>query len=321
MNWLRGLAHIMSPAGRSGRLSVLIFHRVLPAPDPMFPEEPDAERFALLLRWLRAQFEVLPLDQAISALAQGRLPARALAITFDDGYADNHDVALPELRAQGLNATFFVASGFLDGGRMWNDTVIEALRGAQGDELDLTALDLGRHRIGSHAQRRQAIDRLLPRIKYLAPAQRETIVAAVATLAGVEPPRDLMMTSDQLRALRAAGMGIGGHTRSHPILARLDDAQAQAEIEQGKAELEAILGEPISLFAYPNGKPQQDYLPRHAAMVQAAGFRAAVSTAPGAARWQDDPYQLPRFTPWDRTPARFGLRMVKNLRQPVQVAA
>jgi peptidoglycan/xylan/chitin deacetylase (PgdA/CDA1 family) len=321
VNWLRGLAQLLSPAGRGARLSVLIFHRVLPSPDPLFPEEPDAERFALLLRWLRLQFDVLPLDQAIAALSQGRMPARALAITFDDGYADNHDVALPELRAQGLSATFFVASGFLDGGRMWNDTVVEAVRAAPGDELDLSALDLGRHRITSAAERRQAIDLLLPRIKYLTLAQREATVTALSRIAGASLPDNLMMSSAQLRALRAAGMGIGGHTRSHPILARLDDATAELEIRQGKADLEAILGEPITLFAYPNGKPDRDYAACHARMAHDAGYVAAVTTAPGAARHGADLFELPRFTPWDRTPTRFGLRLVNNLRVAVQKAA
>ena len=78
-------------------------------------------------------------------LQQGRLPPRALAITFDDGYADNRTVAAPLLERHGLPCTFFVATGFLDGGRMWNDTLIETVRRAPGQTLDLRDLtpDLG----------------------------------------------------------------------------------------------------------------------------------------------------------------------------------
>jgi peptidoglycan/xylan/chitin deacetylase (PgdA/CDA1 family) len=85
----------LSPGGPRARLSVLIFHRVLPRPDPLFPGEPDAARFDWQLRLLKRWFDILPLPDAVHALREGRLPARALAITFDDGYADNCTVALP----------------------------------------------------------------------------------------------------------------------------------------------------------------------------------------------------------------------------------
>jgi peptidoglycan/xylan/chitin deacetylase (PgdA/CDA1 family) len=77
-----------------------------------------------------------------SSAASGALPERAAAITFDDGYADNFTRALPLLREQGLPATFFVATGFLDGGRMWNDTISEAIRRCNEDVVDLSAIGL-----------------------------------------------------------------------------------------------------------------------------------------------------------------------------------
>ena len=118
----------LQPPGPRGRLHTLIFHRVLPQRDPLFPGEVTAQDFNAICRWLKAWFHVLPMDQAVQQLREGSLPSRALAISFDDGYADNHEVALPILLQHGLPATFFVATGFLDGGRMWNDTVIEAVR-------------------------------------------------------------------------------------------------------------------------------------------------------------------------------------------------
>lgn len=308
----RLLASALSPGGARGGLSVLIFHRVLKSSDPLFPDEPDAQRFAEILGWVGRIFNVMPLGRAIEELSSGRLPPRALAITFDDGYADNYTVALPVLQRFGMHATFFVASGFLDGGRMWNDTVIESIRTCKATTIDLGAL--GKHELSSPAARRQVIDRLLPQIKYLEPTARLDCVRYIAERCEVIPPDDLMMTSDQLRALHGAGMGIGGHTRTHPILARLPDADALHEIKGGKADIESIIGKGISLFAYPNGKPGKDYLARHIDMVRAAGFQMAVSTAPGVARPGCDLFQIPRFTPWDRTATRFGLRLVSNMR-------
>jgi peptidoglycan/xylan/chitin deacetylase (PgdA/CDA1 family) len=303
---------LLSPAGHRGRLTVLIFHRVRPEPDPLFPRELDAVAFGERLAWLRAWFNVLPLDDAVDTLARGSLPARAAAVTFDDGYADNHDVALPILREMGVPATFFIATGFLDGGRMWNDTVIEAIRRTSKPLLDLSAIGAGVHGVGSPAERRAAVLAVITALKHRAPAEREDAVARVTEAAGADLPVGLMMSTDKVRRLAAAGMGIGAHTITHPILAAADDAMARREIGVGREILEGLVRRPVRLFAYPNGKPNNDYRARHVAMVKHAGFVAAFSTAPGAASTTDSPFELPRFTPWDASARRWGARLVRN---------
>ena len=246
---------LASPAGKRARLSILIFHRVLPAPDPLFPGEPDAARFDEMLEWLTSWFNVLPLDEAVRRRAEGTLPARAAAITFDDGYADNCLVALPILQRHGITATFFIATGFLDGGSMWNDRIIAAVRGCSRPELDLASLGLGVHPLGTIQARREAIDALIGKVKYLDGSRRDETANRIAEFAGAQVPTDLMMTTAQLRELRAAGMQIGAHTVTHPIMARLSLDDARQEVTRSREALQDALGEPISLFAYPNGKP------------------------------------------------------------------
>src|SRR5579871_1777403 len=119
----RALLNLFSPGGRNGRLSILIYHRVIPCPDPLFPDESHSENFDRHVEQLVSCFNVIPLFEAIQGLNRGKLPSRAACVTFDDGYADNAEIALPILQKYGIHATFFVASHFLDGGRMWNDTV------------------------------------------------------------------------------------------------------------------------------------------------------------------------------------------------------
>lgn len=114
--------------------------------------------------------------------------------------------------------------------------------------------------------------------------------------------------------MRKAGMSIGAHTVSHPILARLTDDAARQEIGDSRRFLEELLGERIGLFAYPNGKPGEDYSPQTVAIVRGLGFDAAVSTEWGCSRLGDDAFQIRRFTPWDRPRLRFGVRMLRNLR-------
>ncbi|CAM4050238.1 polysaccharide deacetylase family protein [Roseateles saccharophilus] len=317
---MKPLFSLLSPAGARARLTVLIFHRVLREPDPLFPDEVDAARFDELLGWVKSWFNVLPLDAAIRQLHEGSLPARAAALSFDDGYADNHDVALPLLRKHGLPCSFFVATGFLDGGRMWNDTLIEAVRLSSLRTLDLRGFvdgrgdDLGQHALGDDAGRRAVLGRLIERVKYLPPEPRQACVDAIAARAEVRPPDDLMMSSEQVRNLHHAGMRIGAHTVSHPILAKLDAQKAADEIGHSREVLQALLGAKVSLFAYPNGKPGTDYLSEvHPALVRELGFDAAVSTRWAAARRDDDVFQIPRFTPWDRGRLKFGLRLARNL--------
>jgi peptidoglycan/xylan/chitin deacetylase (PgdA/CDA1 family) len=293
-------------------LSILIYHRVVPEPDPLVPDQVCAAEFDSHLAVLRRWFTVLPLREAAAKLRNGALPRRAACVTFDDGYSDNATVALPILRRHGVPATFFVATGFLDGGRMWNDSVIETIRRARGDKLDARCIGLDTLSVASLPLRHRAIEKVLGALKYLEPGERQRRVDELAAEASQALPSDLMMTAEQVRGLAASGMDIGAHTVTHPILARIDPARAEREIQDGRRRLETITGKPVALFAYPNGKPNRDYRREHVGMVKSLGFEAAVSTAWGAAHPASDPFQLPRFTPWDRTPVRFALRLLLN---------
>jgi peptidoglycan/xylan/chitin deacetylase (PgdA/CDA1 family) len=105
-------------------------------------------------------------------------------------------------------------------------------------------------------------------------------------------------------------MEIGGHTVRHPILTETPDDQARDEILRGRAALEGLIGAPVKVFAYPNGVPDRDYDLRHVAMVREAGFRCAVSTAPGPVCRGRDDFQWPRFTPWDAGDAAWFARLM-----------
>lgn len=304
-----GIAGIARLGGKSG-LMVLIYHRVLPAPDPMLPDVPDAAMFATQMSVIGHYFRVAPLRQALEELQQGRLPAPTVAVTFDDGYADNLDVALPVLQRFDVPATVFVAPGFLDGGLMFNDAITEIFRQAPAGLFDLQAFGLGSWQLDDWAGRRRAANKVTLQIKYRTLAERQSLIARLAQHAGATLPDTLMLSSEQLRRLNQSELiDIGAHTVNHPILARLDDAAAETEIRASKAQLEQLLGESIDLFAYPNGKPGTDYLPQHVLQVQRAGFRYALSTSEGVARSRKNLFEVPRLGSWDRTPLRFLARM------------
>lgn len=298
---------------RRQALTTLIFHRVLSKPDPLRPDEPDRVRFEQLMRFMAENFAVLPLPEAVDRLVSGELPYRACCITFDDGYADNLTIALPILEKYCLPATVFVATGYLDGGRMFNDAVIDALALTKKAELDLRELDLGIYPLGASEGKRLAVLAILNRIKFSPPELRDQQLAGILKVADCGPlPNDIMLTSQQVRELAQRGVEIGGHTVAHTILTTLDDVRALTEISEGKKQLETILGKPITSFAYPNGKLGRDYTDRHVPLVRMAGFKRAVSTAPGVTTCNTDVFQLPRFTPWGTSKFRFAVQMVRN---------
>lgn len=281
-------------------------------PDPLIPDEMHLDLFRMHLEVIGSNFNVLPLLEAIERHRTASLPPRTACITFDDGYADNAEIALPELQKRDMPATIFVASDFLDGGSMWNDRIIDAVRTTREESLDLTGLGLQVHPVNNVESRQELVPLLIDRAKYLPPPERHDFVSELQEQAAVSNPQNMMLTSEQLRMLSDGGMEIGGHTVTHPILGKLSVSEAETEIAGGRDRLEEIIGAPVRLFAYPNGKPGDDYRSEHVDIVRRLGFWAAVSTSWGVARRDADYYQIPRFTPWDTTPLRFALRVCHN---------
>lgn len=316
----RLIGSALAGSGWRGQLIILMYHRVLERPDPLLPGVPDARLFDMHMAELARSFRPLSLDMALSRLASGTLPRRSVCVTFDDGYADNHDVALPILDQHRIPATIFVAPGFLDGGYMWNDGITEVVRGAD-DVLELRHLELGRYTLGSWQARREAMAGIIDRLKYRPAPERARRVAELLESRKQPAPRHLMMSTNQVKAVRGAGHLIGAHTMTHPILTQTPNSTVRAELAESKSTLERLLNEPVDLFAYPNGNPDRDYALRHVEAVRHCGFKAAVSVSWGCATPESDPYQLPRIWPWDRTPARFAARLWRTyLSRPPRTA-
>ena len=171
--------------------------------------------------------------------------------------------------------------------------------------------------MASLEQRRAAIATLLGQLKYLPFAQRQRMAMHIRRQASAQAQQArqaAMLSSAQLRQLHAAGMGVGAHTVSHPILATLSNRAAQLDIANGRRQLEELIQAPVSLFAYPNGKAGRDYGPTHVDIVRQLGFDAAVTTDWGVARAGHnlDLLQLPRFTPWDQGRLAFLWRLRQN---------
>lgn len=313
LSWIGAAARLV-PGTSAQRLLILIYHRVLPLPDEMFPFDVHAAAFDRQMGAVRQHCNPLSLVDALAALKERRLPARAVAVTFDDGYADNESVALPILLKHAVPASFFVATGFLDGGRMWNDTVIEAIRGASTATIDLRGCGLDRYCVATAADKGATAKAILRSIKHRPADARAEAARAVADSVKHTLPDDLMMTRSQVRNLSSSGMEVGCHTHTHPILNTLSNDDIRSDILRNREELERIVGRPIGGFAYPNGVPGEDFRRTHRDLVQSLGFEYALSTRRGAVCTASDRFELPRFTPWDAATGRWLARLLLEYR-------
>ena len=146
-----GLFSLFSSRGTDTRLTVLLFHKIPCAPDPLTPTEPLLAQFEHTLDFLYEHATVLSLADATAALKHGTLPKKAVAITFDDGYDEWLETVSPALRARNMPATFFVTTEQLGGPALWHERIVSAVRslpdtGAQlpygfGSYSDLRSLE------------------------------------------------------------------------------------------------------------------------------------------------------------------------------------
>ncbi|GAB60713.1 polysaccharide deacetylase family protein [Rheinheimera nanhaiensis] len=294
----------------ANKLSILIYHQVLETADPMRPSEPTAEVFDWQMRLLRDYFTPLSLDEALAHLRHNTLPANAVCVTFDDGYINNLTIAQPILAKYGIAATVYIATGFSQGQNMWNDRLIHLFADTKRSSLQLDDTVVS---LADWPDRRSKAQQWLKSLKYLPFEQRLAKVNQYYAQNQATEQAPLMMNPAQLKQLAASGITLGAHTVHHPILKVLPAGQQQAEIHQSKHQLEQWLGQRVMHFAYPNGGQGTDFDDTAVQLVKQAGFASAVVTNWGVSDRHTPAYLLKRFTPWDKTPLAFHLRLVKNM--------
>jgi peptidoglycan/xylan/chitin deacetylase (PgdA/CDA1 family) len=293
--------------GRPGRNFVLVYHRIsaVPGRDPLGLEV-SADRFGRQLERLAERYDVVRADQC------GVLGSRPrIAITFDDGYADNADLAAPILRRLGVPATFFLTTDAFDddGIEFWWDR-LEHLTLEGDDRPGEVSVDVGRRRVvvsmADPTRRLEALARLNRLLMRRHPTTVERVLAALASLTGRRPPacaRHRRLSVEDARAIAAdPQFEIGSHTCSHPSLRALAAIDVRRQLADSRRILHDVVGVAPRLFAYPFGAPatvRRD----HAVEAGRAGYEMAFLNVPGAAdaAW---PLGIPRVGVGDWEPDR-----------------
>jgi peptidoglycan/xylan/chitin deacetylase (PgdA/CDA1 family) len=264
----------------SRRLLVLGWHNVAATPGFPAPEGASERGFERQMTALARVANVLPLEDALRRLYRGeRLPARAVAVTFDDGYRDNVTLAVPVLERLGLPATFFLVPGLLSGTiDAWWETLGWALA-STGEPA--VSLDGVRMALSSEAERGAAYSHLARWLRRVDQRRRETaMVELVESLSPRGEPPQLFMGWDEARELVRRGFSVQSHTCTHPALAREPAERQRAELVQARAELESTLELSISTVAYPYGGPAE-YDAQTAALAGECGYEWGITTREG----------------------------------------
>ena len=292
---------------RPGALVVLMYHRVLPRDSPVrATEQPgmyvSPETLDLHLSELKHVFELVHLEDWLRRARQGlSLPRLACAITFDDGWRDNYEFALPVLRKHAAPATIFLVSSYIGTAyRFWPNRLMSLVQHAfaePGSVVFPHPLECIVAPVLAEARVRGALgvedtDRVVQRAKGFEEAQIRALVETAEQSRGNTPQAREIVNRDEVVAMAATGLiRFGSHTATHLRLGGRLPAQAlEGEIVDSRTSLQDLTGQSIELFCYPNGETSPEAIElvrRH--------YLGAVTTGKG---WHDpsaDPHLIRRI--------------------------
>ncbi len=295
---------------RSRPIQILMYHGIDDAWSPFLPPVPIS-RFRNHLEYLATYCHVLTLEEAVERLNCGDVPHRAVVITIDDGYRDSYVNAFPILKEMGIPATVFLAtSGIGTGNILWHDRACWMISQTSVPYLDGFG---SRHRyeLDTREGKRAAQDGVLWYLRSLDDQCRiqaiESLSSHLEVSGNPDPDSRLMLNWNEVKEMHRAGIRFGAHTVNHPILSKISLTAVVNEIRDSKETIESYVGDPVTTFAYPSGRPE-DFNSKIKQIVQDEGFACAVSTVGGPNYEGDDLFDLKRVGYWDQESGLFGLR-------------
>lgn len=285
---------------------ILMYHRIIDTPksDPFrLGMCVDRTHFAEQLDFLTQVFTPVTVDEAVQRMRQGKpLPRNALSVTFDDGYQDFADLAVPVLKRYGCPATLYVSTGGIETReRFWWDRVIESFAGTRRSRLDLDISDDAgeRHQQIALGNRRRALIRTLDLLWNQPAAQLESLVSRIEIDLGDSDsvPKARRLGLDDIAAFDREAVEIAAHCEHHVDMTRVRADALLRDITESRRRLEEATGRKITGFAYPGGR--QDSATRQ--LVQRAGFSYAAGTTKGVNRPPFETFNLQRIGMPDTT--------------------
>jgi peptidoglycan/xylan/chitin deacetylase (PgdA/CDA1 family) len=299
---------------------ILKYHRMRPAGREVLSNQARGEfsagigarQFEGHLRLITRWFKPIPMAEMGWAVAGKKaLPEKAVALTFDDGYRDNYEVAYPLLKRYGVPASFFVCPGLIDSHQgFWWDEIYALIEKTTATELNigkiLQASGLPSHRkdgalsLVTRQQKISAGESLVAQGKRMSPQTLTIFLGRLNEALGVPLDSNVrqqtLMNWNEIREMHRDGMEIGSHTMTHPMLTQVSESTMRTELSEARARLSEVLGTAPVGFVYPSGA----FSATARNIVREAGHIYACTSLSGFIGGATDQHLLPRVNVSDR---------------------
>ena len=264
--------------------------------DPYYWGGISVQSFRLQMESLGKNFKVLPLDELITLAREGRVPARSVAITFDDGYEDNYENGFPILKKLGIPATIFLATGGInDREILWHDKIFSGFYLAKSPSVRIQEQEFSLTDMFQRATALYQYRAFLRQFPYTSWSKLvDQLLIELEVDQGECWPFVRKLKWEQIKQMQKSQISFGAHTVSHPILTCISPEDVEKEVLESKKIIEKKLESPVNLFAYPNGG-RKDFNKEVKAIVKKLGFSGAVTTIFGGNNRGTDSFELRRI--------------------------
>ena len=304
-----GVLRLVSPGASA---AILMYHSVMADPaqhaDSLGGIIHSQSEFRAQMELLACDYHPVSLQEVVHQLNRGgTLSPRSVVVTFDDGYSDNYEVAMPILNQVGIPATFYITVDCVEKRKLpwpsrlrfaFRSTKVPAWTDPRAKSWDLRTAE----------SREQAYLASCDDCCQRAGAAQEELVSRVETQLDSRAPDDLsrlMMDYEQARGLARNGHIVGSHTMTHPNMAHINERDAEVELAESKHRLESELKMPVPHFSYPCPALAPHWSEKTVSQSRTVGYGSAVTTNGGVIRSGDNPLSLKRIRP---TKTAAGLR-------------
>lgn len=260
--------------GKRGAI-VLMGHRVAPD-DEGYLAGLRPDWFEDQVSYLARHYELIPLSVLVRCFEEHReVPARSAVLTFDDGFRDNLEQALPVLERHRAPATVFLVTGSISTGELpWSQRLGFLFQWTLRPMLDDESVGQC-HDLSNAAARRRSYGLVKEQMRSLSREEREKALGRLSRRLGVDAPRDRMLTWADAREMGEHGIEFGAHTYSHSLLARISRDEARWEMERSRTDLQEHLGVESPHFAFPGGSCSSELV----TTARALGFRSCFQSS------------------------------------------
>ena len=284
------------------RFYIISYHMIVDEPNGFYPET-STRNFEKQIAHLVKNYKVLSLDEIVERVKTKRSLRRCVAITFDDGFRDNYEIAYPILKKYNVPATIFLTTGYIDSGTApWFIKFRYIFMKTKRTHLQLfyngTTISCHMH---TRDEKSAASDKAMAYLKDCHDQDRLPLLDRLCEKLEVNDFQaldNLMLTWDQIKEMAENDISFGAHTVNHPVLSRIPLDKAEYEIVESKKRIEENIGKPVTSFAYPFGKKSQ-YTPQIFSILQKLRFKCAVTTESKPNTHSVNLFELNRPVPWE----------------------